>query len=69
MDVVVAQGMRMPKLGLGTWGMTGRGCTEAVSHALSIGYRHIDTAEMYRNEAEVGAAIAQSGSDATRCSW
>lgn len=61
MDVVVAQGMRMPKLGLGTWGMTGRGCTETVSHALSIGYRHIDTAQMYRNEAEVGAAIAQSG--------
>ena len=61
MDVVVAQGMRMPKLGLGTWAMTGRACTEAVSHALSIGYRHIDTAQMYGNEAEVGAAIAQSG--------
>jgi 2,5-diketo-D-gluconate reductase B len=61
MEVVVAQGMRMPKLGLGTWAMSGRACSEAVSHALSIGYRHIDTAQMYRNEAEVGAAIAQSG--------
>jgi 2,5-diketo-D-gluconate reductase B len=61
MDVVVAQGMRMPKLGLGTWAMNGRECTEAVSNALSIGYRHIDTAQMYRNEAEVGAAIAESG--------
>lgn len=61
MDVVVAQGMRMPKLGLGTWAMNGRACTEAVSHALSIGYRHIDTAQMYGNETEVGRAIEQSG--------
>jgi 2,5-diketo-D-gluconate reductase B len=61
MDVIVAQGMRMPKLGLGTWAMTGRACTQAVSHALSIGYRHIDTAQMYGNEAEVGRAIAASG--------
>jgi 2,5-diketo-D-gluconate reductase B len=61
MDVVVAQGMRMPKLGLGTWAMSGRACTDAVSHALSIGYRHIDTAQMYGNEAEVGQAIATSG--------
>src|SRR5581483_7617071 len=61
MDVVVAQGMRMPKLGLGTWAMTGRACTEAVAGALARGYRHIDTAQMYGNEAQVGAAIAQSG--------
>ena len=61
MDVIGTHGMRMPKLGLGTWAMNGRECTAAVSHALSIGYRHIDTAQMYRNEAEVGAAIAQSG--------
>jgi 2,5-diketo-D-gluconate reductase B len=61
MDVVVAQGMRMPKLGLGSWAMNGRACTEAVSHALSIGYRHIDTAQMYGNETEVGRAIEQSG--------
>jgi len=61
MQMVAAQGMRMPKLGLGTWAMNGRACTEAVSNALSIGYRHIDTAQMYGNEARVGATIAQSG--------
>jgi len=61
MEVVAADGMRMPKLGLGTWAMNGRECTAAVSNALALGYRHIDTAQMYRNEAEVGAAIARSG--------
>jgi 2,5-diketo-D-gluconate reductase B len=61
MQVVAAQGMRMPKLGLGTWAMTGRACTAAVSNALSMGYRHIDTAQMYGNEAEVGLARKLSG--------
>ncbi len=42
--------MRMPKLGLGTWRMKGEECREAVERALSLGYRHIDTAEMYGNE-------------------
>jgi 2,5-diketo-D-gluconate reductase B len=52
--------MQMPKLGLGTWPLRGKECTEAVLSALEIGYRHIDTAKMYGNEAEVGAALAQS---------
>jgi 2,5-diketo-D-gluconate reductase B len=51
----------MPRLGLGTWPMKGAECRRAVEAALALGYRHIDTAEMYGNEADVGAAIAASG--------
>ena len=58
MDMITTQGLRMPKLGLGTWRMKGNDCREAVERALSLGYRHVDTAEMYGNEEEVGAAIA-----------
>jgi 2,5-diketo-D-gluconate reductase B len=50
----------MPPLGLGTWQITGRDCVEAVEDALSLGYRHIDTARIYDNEAEVGEGLAQS---------
>ncbi len=55
------QGARVPALGLGTWQLRGAEGTEAVRHALEIGYRHIDTAQAYENEAEVGAGIAASG--------
>ena len=48
----------MPKLGLGTFRMQGDACRAAVESALSIGYRHIDTAEMYANEEAIGAALA-----------
>ena len=58
MDMITTRGLRMPKLGLGTWRMKDAAAREAVERALSLGYRHIDTAEMYGNEAEVGAAIA-----------
>ncbi|PAP74973.1 aldo/keto reductase [Rubrivirga marina] len=51
----------MPALGLGTWQMRGAEARRAVEHALAIGYRHVDTAAMYGNEAEVGAALAASG--------
>jgi 2,5-diketo-D-gluconate reductase B len=50
--------MNMPVLGFGTWKLSGDGAVEAIKKALSIGYRHIDTAQMYGNEAEVGQAIA-----------
>ncbi|MDI3309201.1 MAG: aldo/keto reductase [Acetobacteraceae bacterium] len=52
---------RMPRLGLGTWPMQGAECRAAVESALGLGYRHIDTAEMYGNEEAVGAAIKASG--------
>jgi 2,5-diketo-D-gluconate reductase A len=51
----------MPLVGLGTWQMTGARCQAAVRSALEVGYRHIDTATMYRNEREVGRAVRDSG--------
>ncbi len=55
------QGSRVPALGFGTYQITGPSCRNAVADALNIGYRHIDTAQIYRNEAEVGEAISGSG--------
>jgi 2,5-diketo-D-gluconate reductase B len=54
-------GGQMPVIGLGTWQLQGKACIEAVRDALDIGYRHIDTAAMYGNEAEIGEAIAAAG--------
>jgi diketogulonate reductase-like aldo/keto reductase len=51
----------MPLLGFGTWQLTGADAARATEAALRIGYRHVDTATMYRNEAEVGAALRASG--------
>jgi diketogulonate reductase-like aldo/keto reductase len=50
-------GYSMPVLGLGTWRLVGVACARIVSQALELGYRHIDTAELYGNEAEIGRAI------------
>jgi len=47
----------MPVLGLGTWELTGEKCELTVREAIEMGYRHIDTAELYGNEAEIGRAI------------
>jgi 2,5-diketo-D-gluconate reductase B len=58
---ISTQGIALPKLGLGTWRLAGDSGRAAVESALELGYRHIDTAEMYGNEAEVGAALAASG--------
>ena len=55
-------GGRMPVLGLGVWQMAdGRETEQAVEWALEAGYRHIDTASLYRNERSVGAALSRSG--------
>ncbi|MCP4385781.1 MAG: aldo/keto reductase [Hyphomicrobiales bacterium] len=51
----------MPAIGFGTWQLTGDTCVDGVSQALKVGYRHIDTASGYQNEAEVGAGIRASG--------
>src|SRR5919108_2971020 len=61
--VLTVQGIEIPRIGLGTWRLTGRAAEEGVRDALDIGYRHVDTARMYDNEAEVGAAIAAGGVD------
>jgi 2,5-diketo-D-gluconate reductase A len=59
----LAGGGSMPLLGFGTWQMNGSECYEAVRTALDAGYRHLDTAAIYRNEAEVGRALRDSGVD------
>ena len=56
-------GVAIPMVGFGTWQMRGQLAYEAIRHALLAGYRHIDTATMYRNEEQVGRAIADSGLD------
>ncbi len=56
-------GVLMPMVGFGTWQLTGRRAYEAITFALEVGYRHIDTATMYRNEPEVGRAIRDGGLD------
>lgn len=53
-------GLNLPAIGLGTWPMTGTECTQAVRQALELGYRHIDTATAYANEAAVGQALRDS---------
>jgi 2,5-diketo-D-gluconate reductase B len=58
MDRIQTQGISLPRLGLGTYRMQGTVCREAVESALALGYRHIDTAEMYANEDAIGAALA-----------
>ncbi len=60
MPIVETSHLRMPRMGLGTWPMKGAECTGAVRSALALGYRHIDTAEMYGNEDAVGAGLAAS---------
>jgi 2,5-diketo-D-gluconate reductase B len=58
-----ANGTKVPQIGLGTWPMKGAECKDAIAAALEFGYRHIDTAQMYDNEGDVGAAIAASDID------
>jgi diketogulonate reductase-like aldo/keto reductase len=59
MNIVEANGARIPAIGLGTMTLMDAVCVEAVKTALRLGFRHIDTAERYRNEAAVGEGIAQ----------
>ncbi|MGV3323608.1 aldo/keto reductase [Streptococcus hyovaginalis] len=59
---ILSNGVTIPKLGFGTWQIPdGDEAYQAVSHALKVGYTHIDTAQAYKNEASVGRAIADSG--------
>ena len=51
----------IPVLGLGTWQSTGQDCIDVVRQGLKMGYEHIDTAQAYDNEVEVGKGIKQSG--------
>src|SRR6201988_1464835 len=58
---VEANGARIPAIGLGTWELRGRTCARLVAQALKLGYRHIDTAQVYENEREVGEGLRTSG--------
>jgi 2,5-diketo-D-gluconate reductase B len=58
---IEANGAKIPLVGLGTWDLRGRACARVVEQALRLGYRHIDTAEMYDNEREVGEGVHASG--------
>lgn len=61
-DRVLADGNHVPMLGLGVWQVPdGTECVNAVRSALELGYRHIDTAQAYGNEASVGRALRDSG--------
>src|SRR5262245_42806986 len=60
-QVVEAHGARIPLIGLGTWELRGRTCARMVEQALRLGYRHVDTAELYDNEREVGEGLRASG--------
>jgi 2,5-diketo-D-gluconate reductase B len=59
--VLEANGAKIPLLGLGTWELRGRTCARVVEQALRLGYRHIDTAQLYDNEREVGEGLRASG--------
>ncbi len=61
MQIIEANGARIPAIGLGTWELRGRACARIVEQAVRLGYRHIDTAQMYDNEREVGDGLRGSG--------
>ena len=63
MQFVEANGARIPALGMGTMTLKGEAGVNAVSAALKLGYRHLDTAERYGNETEVGEGLRASGID------
>jgi diketogulonate reductase-like aldo/keto reductase len=63
MQFVEANGARIPTLGMGTMTLKGDVGVSAVSAALELGYRHLDTAERYGNETEVGEGLRASGID------
>jgi diketogulonate reductase-like aldo/keto reductase len=58
--ITLSGGVRIPLLGFGTWQLRGRSAYESIRRALETGYKHFDTATMYRNEAELGRALRDS---------
>lgn len=60
MQAIESRGARIPIVGLGTWELRGRTCSRIVEQALRLGYRHLDTAEIYENEREVGEGLRAS---------
>jgi 2,5-diketo-D-gluconate reductase A len=60
-SVSIGNSVRLPIVGLGTWALRGRPGQTVIRRALDVGYRHLDTARVYRNEEEVGRAVRESG--------
>lgn len=61
METIAAKEAVIPALGFGTWQLRGSDCSDRVADALSLGYRHIDTAQRYENHEAVGAGLRRSG--------
>ena len=61
MNCIDVRGVKVPALGFGTWAVSGAGAYNTTLQALDLGYRHIDTAQIYGNEVEIGRAIRDSG--------
>ncbi len=61
MNTVSTAGVEIPVVGLGVWQIDKEVCAEVVARSLHAGYRHVDTAAVYRNETEVGEGIRHSG--------
>jgi diketogulonate reductase-like aldo/keto reductase len=62
-EAAEVRGVSIPKVGLGTWRLTGETCRRTVETALELGYRHVDTAQTYGNERAVGRALADADVD------
>src|SRR6201996_2612769 len=61
MNEISVKNIKIPALGFGTWALSGRAAYDATLMAIELGYRHIDTAQIYGNESEIGRAIRDSG--------
>jgi len=61
MNSIEVKGFKIPLVGLGTWTLRGRECARLVEEAIRLGYRHIDSAQMYGNESDVGEGVRASG--------
>ncbi|MBS1982219.1 MAG: aldo/keto reductase, partial [Bacteroidetes bacterium] len=62
-NYTLSNGIAIPKLGLGTWFIDDSNAAQAIQDAVVLGYRHIDTAQAYGNEAGVGKGIRECGVD------
>ena len=60
-NFTLTNGVKIPKLGLGTWEISDKDVVQAIKDAVNIGYRHIDTAQGYQNESGVGEGIRTCG--------
>jgi diketogulonate reductase-like aldo/keto reductase len=63
METTTVSGVEIPSVGLGTWRLTGDDCVDSIRTALDLGYRHVDTAQEYGNERQVGDALRASDVD------